>query len=178
MRLFSIEPTSGRVTFLYDSSSKLHKKPGNLLNSPGLLDGPADAQTLQAVSTKWQIQCPRTGAIYNGGWDGSGLRRYHDGFVTTLYSGGANGRDTWPQASAFNGDSNGVQGTFAPNGDVYVADPGFIPQRIVRIYRADWPKEQPEYGYGEKFMPKARLEELMREYAQKYIANHEAESKF
>jgi hypothetical protein len=47
----------------------------------------------------------------------------------------------------------------------------------VRYYRTDWPKEQPEYGYGEKFMPKARLEELMLEYAKKYIANYAELSK-
>jgi hypothetical protein len=66
-------------------------------------------------------------------------------------------------------------GGVAPNGDLYAPD-GFAP-RIVRYYRTDWPKEQPEYGYGEKFMPKARLEELMLEYAKKYIANYSELSK-
>ena len=61
---------------------------------------------------------------------------------------------------------------------LYIADIYSTPQRIFRVYRTDWPKEQPEYGYGEKFMPKAKLEKLMLEYAKKYIANYEANSKF
>jgi hypothetical protein len=44
--------------------------------------------------------------------------------------------------------------------------------RLVRIWRTDWPKEQPGYGHGEKVLPKARLKEFMLEHAKNYIANY------
>jgi hypothetical protein len=143
-------------------------------------DGPADAQYLLATSTKYQMQCPRTGAIMNCGWDDAALRRYQDGFVTSVLDATGERHPPRPGAGWIGKDvpnpgSNTTMGGVAPNGDLYAPD-GFAP-RIVRYYRTDWPKEQPEYGYGEKFMPKARLEELMLEYAKKYIANYSELSK-
>jgi len=153
-------------------------------------DGPADAQYLLATSTCQQTQCPRTGAILNGGWDGSGMRHYQDGFVTTMITGqrssSPRGRLEWTEKDAPRFSAHNVEVGIAPNGDMYVPDNGWggatdgkgQPKRILRYYRTDWPKEQPEYGYGEKFMPKAKLEELMLEYAKKYVANYEANNKF
>jgi hypothetical protein len=69
----------------------------------------------------------------------------------------------------------------APNGDLYVADVSregggktvFTERRIVRIFRTDWPEEQPVNGYAERFMPGDNRELLMLEYAKKYINNFE-----
>jgi hypothetical protein len=190
MQLVWLDPERGEGRILYNSiwgkwDSDIATK---------CIDGPADSQYLMATSTCDQTQCPRTGAILNGGWDGHGLRRYHDGFVTSVLRGLRPGkyrpRPEWtgdakqqPVTSAHN-----VEVGIAPNGDMYVPDSHWggvegeygrgSPLRILRYYRTDWPKEQPEYGYGEKFMPKAKLEELMLEYATKYIANYDANSKF
>jgi hypothetical protein len=191
MLLVQVNPETGRSVELY--SSLWGKWDRDIANK--CWDGPADAQYLLATSTLHLVQCPRTGALLNGGWDGAGLRRYHDGFVTSVLA-SASQRDApigvrpggdWdlkkgaPQVGAHN-----VEVGLAPNGDMYVPDAHWggakhgagQPLRILRYYRTDWPKEQPEYGYGEKFMPKARLEELMLEYARTYIANYEANSKF
>jgi hypothetical protein len=62
----------------------------------------------------------------------------------------------------------------APNGDLYIPITG-KPQRVLRVYRTDWPAEQPAYGYGEKFLPKAKIEELMLEYAKEYVAGMKKE---
>ena len=56
----------------------------------------------------------------------------------------------------------------APDGSLYIAD--VHEPRVIRIYRTDWPVEQPVNGYAEKFMPKEKVEALMLEYAQEYIA--------
>jgi RNA polymerase sigma factor (sigma-70 family) len=179
MRLISFDPQTGKGTVLYHSIwGKWDRKIGSQC-----WDGPADAQYLLATSTLQQTQCPRTGAILNGGWDSSGFRRYHDGFVTSVFAGNQGGTDRARPGPAWNGKTaptfsgHSLEVGVAPNGDMYVpyADAA---NRILRYYRTDWPKEQPEYGYGEKFMPKARLEELMLEYARTYIANYEANSKF
>jgi hypothetical protein len=156
MLLVWVDPSTGRSGELY--SSLWGKWDRDMANK--CWDGPADAQYLLATSTLQQTQCPRTGAILNGGWDGAGLRRYHDGFFTSVL------------ASASRNDAPiGVRPD--PEWDLRGQ-----PLRILRYYRTDWPKEQPEYGYGGKFMPKAKIEELMLEYARKYIANYEANSKF
>ena len=63
----------------------------------------------------------------------------------------------------------------APDGSLYIAD--VREPRVIRVYRSDWPKEQPINGYAEKFMPKNKVEELMLEYAQKYIEAYEKQLK-
>ena len=178
MQLVWFNPETGMPGVLYSSCSG---KWGNARRGGGngCSDGPADSQYLMGTSTKWQTQCPRTGAIMNGGWDGSGIRRYQDGFVTSVADSPGERhfpRPDWNEKDAPNTGGNTFMGGIAPNGDLYAPD-GYIP-RILRYYRTDWPKEQPEYGYGEKFMPKAKLEALMLEYAKKYIANYQANSTF
>jgi hypothetical protein len=174
-RMFSIDPSTGKLTLLYDSMpedestwSKRHE-----WQPYPFIDGPADATTLLFTSTLYQAQCPRSGAIYNGGWDYSGIRRYHDGFVTSLLDNdeehGRIGRPGWNGSPIlYHGNSNPA---IAPNGDLYIADDNSRDPRIVRFYRTDWPKEQPVNGYAERFLPREKLELLMLEYAQKYIDN-------
>ena len=105
-------------------------------------------------STFWKVQSPRTGAILNGGWDNSGIRHYHDGFVTSIVNGDQDGsppRPGWKNAPSFNhGNSSPA---VAPNGDLYIADDNAGVPRILRIFRTDWPKEQPVNGYAEQFLP-------------------------
>jgi hypothetical protein len=175
MRLISVDPTGGKLTHLYDSVLGVHVDK----RASKQWDGPADALTITATSTLIQVQCPRTGAIVNAGWDNTGTRRYLDGFVTSLH-GGSNGatRPGWSGKDVPKTAHHNCEPAIAPNGDIYFADPQSEIQRIWRMYRTDWPKEQPEYGYGEQVMPKAKLEELMLEYAKKYVANYEANSKF
>jgi len=67
--------------------------------------------------------------------------------------------------------------TVAPNGDFYAAQALGSPQKIYHVHRVDWPNEQPAYGYGEKFLPRKRIRELMIEYARYYIANYAELSK-
>ena len=168
-RMFSIDPRAGDITMLYDSmpdDGTWHKR-----KSP-VIDGPVDAKSLNFTSTLWQVQCPRTGAIINGGWDNSGIRRYHDGFLTTI-AGHNYGEFHKPARPDWTTGFNNVHGnnnpSIAPNGDLYIADVNYEEPRILRIYRTDWPKEQPANGYAEKFMPKEKLEALMLEYARNYI---------
>lgn len=178
-RLLAIEPESGKIITLYDS---VQEGSGLKRKSP-VWDGPADAKSLTAASTDYQIQCPRTGAIINGGWDNSGIRRYLGGFVTSIVNGDdhfAEGRPGWGSWGKGKGPFfayHNCEPAVAPNGDLYLADPQSIPQRIIRIYRTDWPKEQPVYGYGERFMPRAKLEELVLEYAREYVAKYDEWSK-
>jgi hypothetical protein len=174
--MFSIDPKTGAVTMLYDSmaSDGSWKK---VRSKKIVIDGQSNAKSLVFTSTLWQVQCPRTGAIINGGWDNSGIRRYHDGFVTTIVNGDWYNisRPGWENAPGFrHGNSNP---SVAPNGDLYVPDVNSDVPRILRIYRTDWPDEQPVNGYAEKFMPKERVESLMLEYARKYIENYEENSK-
>ena len=178
-RMFSIDPESGTVTILYDSMPE--DGSWRKVRSP-VFDGPADATSLWFTSTLWQTQCPRTGAIINGGWDNSGIRRYHDGFVTTIaghFIGGFNQPPRPGWNTGFKNVHHSSNPAVAPNGDLYIADVNnerlgkiiFTEPRIVRIYRSDWPEEQPVNGYAEKFIPKEKLESLRLEYAKKYIAN-------
>ncbi|RNC69645.1 MAG: hypothetical protein ED859_07505 [Desulfuromonadales bacterium] len=151
-------------------------KPWSKRKSP-LIDGPADAKSLDFTSTLWQVQCPRTGAIVNGGWDNTGIRRYHDGFVTSIVNGDEQykvpPRPGWKTPPLFyHGNSSP---SVAPNGDLYIADDNAGFPRIIRIYRTDWPKEQPVNGYAEKFISKGKMEILMLEYARNYI-DHYAEN--
>ena len=170
-RMFSIDPDTGNVTMLYNSiaeGQQWGKRKGPLI------DGPADALSLDFTSTLWQVQCPRTGAIINGGWDNSGIRRYHDGFVTSIVNGDEDGRPPrpgWVSPPKFNhGNSSPA---IATDGSLYIADDNSDKARIFRIYRTDWPKEQPVNGYAEKFISKEKMEELMLDYAKKYIEHYE-----
>lgn len=177
-RMFSIDPQTGKVTMLYDSMPEDGSWAKQKAEQP-YIDGPADAGSLLFTSTLFQAQCPRTGAILNGGWDFSGIRRYHDGFVTSIVDNNENrgivGRPGWKGSPIlYHGDSNPA---IAPNGDLYIADDNSKEPRIVRIYRIDWPKEQPVNGYAEKFLPREKLEALMIEYAQRYIANFTANNR-
>lgn len=176
-RMFSINPKTGIVAMLYDSIAEdgAWKK----RRSP-VIDGPADALSLDFTSTLWQVQCPRTGAIINGGWDNSGIRRYHDGFVTTIVNGDqqhrAPPRPGWQDAPIF--IHNNSNPSIAPNGDLYIADVNSNAPRIIRIYRTDWPKEQPVNGYAERFLPKEKMDTLVLEYAQRYIENYAKNNRF
>lgn len=180
-RMFSIDPATGKMTILYDSMPEDESKwfKHREWQPYPFIDGPADATTLLFTSTLFQAQCPRSGAIYNGGWDFSGIRRYQDGFVTSLVDNDENngrlGRPGWKSPPIlYHGNSNPA---IAPNGDLYIADDNSKEPRIIRFYRTDWPKEQPVYGYGEKFMPRAKLDELMLEYARKYLADFAANNR-
>lgn len=170
-RMFSITPDTGRINMLYDSM--LENGTWYKRRSP-VIDGPADAKTLNFTSTMWQIQCPRTGAIINGGWDNSGIRRYHDGFVTTI-AGHNFGEFHKPARPGWSDEFKNVHGnsnpSVAPNGDLYIADISSSQARIIRIFRTDWPKEQPVNGYAEQFMQKDEKEALMLEYVERYIEN-------
>ncbi len=177
-RMFSIEPGTGEITMLYDSmpeDGSWHKR-----KSP-VIDGPADAISLDFTSTRWQVQCPRTGAIINGGWDNSGIRRYHDGFVTTI-AGHNYGEFHRPARTGWFMDFNNVHGnsnpSVAPNGDLYMPDVNYKEPRILRIFRTDWPKEQPVNGYAEKFISREKTESLMLEFAKRYIDNYERNNTF
>lgn len=177
-RMFSIDPKTGTITMLYDSMAS-DGSWTKVWSKKIVFDGPADAQSLLFTSTLWQAQCPRTGAIVNGGWDNSGIRRYHDGFVTTIVNGDETyripPRPGWKDSPRFyHGNSSP---SIAPNGDLYIADDNSAEPRVLRIYRTDWPKEQPINGYAEKFIPKEKMEALMLEYARKYIENYEENSK-
>jgi hypothetical protein len=115
----------------------------------------------------------RTGAIINGGWDNSGIRRYHDGFVTSIVNGDQQWkippRPGWVNPPVFHHGNSSP--SIAPNGDLYIADDNSGIPRIFRIYRTDWPTEQPVNGYAEKFISRERRKALMLEYAQRYIEN-------
>ena len=174
-RMFSIDPATGEITTLYSSieEGKTWRKRRNVV-----IDGPADALSLDFTSTLWQVQCPRTGAIINGGWDNSGIRRYHDGFVTSIVNGDEDrspSRPGWINPPKFNHGNSSP--SIAPNGDLYIADDNSDATRIFRIYRTDWPKEQPINGYVEKFISREKMEALMLEYAENYIANYEEKNK-
>lgn len=169
MRLFCIDPADGRFTYLYDS---VMGDPAPSKRGASQWDGPADASNLTSAPTYHQIQCPRSGAVINGGDQSAGIRRYLDGFVTTLVSGHHEPRPGWSGDDAPRCESSNCESAIAPNGDLYIADSSSPKERIWRMYRTDWPAEQPAYGYGEKHMPKALLEQLMLEYAKNYIANY------
>jgi hypothetical protein len=144
--------------------------------------------SLWFTSTLWQTQCPRTGAIINGGWDGHGIRRYLDGFVTTIAGHFIGGFHQPPRPgwnAGFRNVHHNSNPSVAPNGDLYIADVNnvrggkiiFTEPRIVRIFRTDWPKEQPVNGYAEKFMPEEKLNLLRLEYTKKYIQNFDENNK-
>ncbi|KAF0221838.1 MAG: polysaccharide [Geobacteraceae bacterium] len=185
-RMQSIDTGTGKVVTLYDSmaadGSWQKATTGAAWNrhqDTVLIDGPADARSLLFTSTLWQTQCPRTGAIYNGGWDHSGIRRYHDGFVTSFLDSEEEHR--WPPRPGWKFDSHFYHGnsspSVAPNGDLYISDDNYKVPRVVRFYRTDWPKEQPVNSYAEKFLPRAKMENLMVEYAEKYLADFAANNK-
>ena len=195
-RLFQIDPKTGKLTMLYDSMSvwdpKQAKKPAGYKETRNELkstyDGPADATTLWFVTTNFQFQCPRTGAICHGGWDGAGIRRYHDGFVTSLATGGFTGRPDWGKDLVASFSNLQQCPDAAPNGDVYLTNcKDYIMFkddklrtngiRVVRLYRTDWPEKQPVNGYANKFLSPEEREKLMLEYAKKHIANYATLSK-
>jgi hypothetical protein len=88
--LYRVNPVTGVFQMLYDGSAiwdsaNMSERSDFLDNTMhATLGGPADATTLQFTTTSFQNQCPRTGAIVNGGWDGAGIRHYKDGFVTSF----------------------------------------------------------------------------------------------
>lgn len=176
-RLFSLDPKQGALTVLYQTA-KPAKKPADL-STPTTIDGPADSDVLAASSTDEQEQCPRTGAIFNGGWDESGIRRYQDGFVTTLmapggqFDTGTRPRPTWTDWwPTFRGLVHTTHFstalTMAPTGDLYIA--AGQDTLVFRVYRADWPATIPPYAYGETVLPRAQLLELMRARAAALVA--------
>jgi hypothetical protein len=207
-RLFSLDPKTGKITRLYDSlmawpshqaggdasarESGLSARRASSAASGSLQDGPADAVTLDFVTTCFQNQCPRTGAVVNGGWDGSGLRRYHDGFVTTWIDtqhGRGEVRFGRPEWNGYVSDFGNLQQppAIAPDGSIYIVDvsmDGLSPEMkrintawdgdvlVIRISRTDWPKEQPVNGYANQFLSPEKREELRLEYVKKYIADY------
>ena len=168
-RLFSVDPKTGEISILYDSIPA-DGVIGDKSKSP-IVDGPADALSLKFTSTLWQTQCPRTGAIINGGWDASGIRRYHDGFVTSIVNPYPPARTGWDRTAPLFENRN-CNPSVAPNGDLYIPDVKSREPRIIRIYRTDWPKEQPVNGYAEEFLPREKLEALMLGYAKEYIESY------
>lgn len=195
-KLFRFHPQHGTLQVLYDSTCTWEyaaKRPSGYRELQEALqtgtDGPADATTLKFETTCFQCQCPRTGAIYNGGWDAAGIRRYHDGFVTSLarthQMGGEGGRPEWGDDPVACFGSLQSCPDVAPNGDVYLTscqerimfpdDPLRVDGiRIVRLYRTDWPEEQPVNGYANRFLSPEERERRMLEYARQYIANYDA----
>ncbi len=208
--LFSFDMKTGQLAVLYDSHAAWPAlrdgKPRDEVKkqaaafkaahvAAGTVDGPADAVSLRFVTTCYQSQCPRTGAIMNGGWDQSGIRRYHDGFVTSLANGRrpnsalrTGGRPEWDGQTTASWGNLQSPPDAAPNGDLYLTDcsqPGDFPGRdemkdglrIVKLSRTDWPEKQPVNGYANKFLPQTKRHALMLEYARKYIANYAELSK-
>jgi hypothetical protein len=179
MRLIGVYPKGGAVTVLANNLGFQRRT--------GCYDGPADARSLISSSTRRLHQCPRTGALLWAGWDGNGLRRYHGGFVTSVVNGTSymvdakTGRPEFDKRLTGAFSHFGLEPTVAPNGDIYVAPMphgALAPDAgIARIRRLDWPKTQPHYGYGEKFLPRKKLKELMLAYAKRYIADYAEMSK-
>ncbi|MCF8063147.1 MAG: hypothetical protein K9M82_11565, partial [Deltaproteobacteria bacterium] len=73
-KLFRFHPQRGTLQMLYDSTVTWEhdaKRPSGYRELQKALqsgtDGPADATTLKFETTCFQVQCPRTGAIFNGG---------------------------------------------------------------------------------------------------------------
>ncbi|MCK5849885.1 MAG: hypothetical protein KAH23_03140 [Kiritimatiellae bacterium] len=196
--LFRVNMKSGRAETLYDSFNPLASLEEKRRNKR-MWDGPADAISLTFSSTRYQTQCPRTGAIFHSGWDGASLRRFHGGFITTLADNSHNPhRPDWKHktdpAAAF---GNKATPSIAPNGDMYMecivgtggrfglTFPEFAKDdperrknirdgiRVVRVFRTDWPKEQPVAGYWNTQISPEKCEKLMLEHAKQYIANYE-----
>lgn len=196
--LIRMNLADGKVAMLYNSNDPAY---GAARQKAGMKfwDGPADAVSLYFSSSDYQFQCPRTGAIFNGGWDGSGTRRYHDGFVTTF--GGStfgSSRPEWKDATMPQGAFGHMRQSLAmaPNGDVYYSckhSPGAryskefpkwareTPEsfrlmrdglRIMHLWRTDWPKEQPVNGYADQFLSPEKRDELILEYVKDYIVNY------
>jgi hypothetical protein len=171
-RLYSLDPGTGKIAILYNSIPPDGMWRGR--GKPAIFDGPADYERLHFLSTRHQTQCPRTGAIYNGGWDQSSIRRYLDGFVTSIAASQNNlfGRPNWPK-DFFKFVHDNFAPAVAPNGDLYMADSANFPLRYLRVYRTDWPAQVPEYAFGEKVLPRARLEELMLQHVNDYISRYQ-----
>ncbi|MCK5850007.1 MAG: hypothetical protein KAH23_03755 [Kiritimatiellae bacterium] len=199
-RLFSINLANGSITKLYDSlqawpsltlggdkknKGKAYKAFKSIVRKMDSNDGPADAVSLRFTTTCYQLQCPRTGAVINGGWDCSGLRRYHDGFVTSIAQtrqmGSRSPRPEWKGQHVAPFGSLQSSPDAAPDGSIYVTGNGIDDKyfendslrlnglRIVRIWRTDWPAKQPVNGYANKFLSLEKREKLMLEYAKNYI---------
>jgi hypothetical protein len=207
-RLFSIDLKSGKVTRLYDSliawpamesgaakvmADEARTRFVNDRDAVGTNDGPADATSLQFVTTCFQTQCPRTGAIINGGWDCSGLRRYHDGFVTSIVqTAQMHSLDPRPEwKGQIVAGFGGLQSCpdVAPDGSIWLTDSEVSDQyfkndklrlegtRVIKLWREDWPKEQPVNGYSSQFVSQEKREAIMLEYCKNYIVNYAELSK-
>jgi hypothetical protein len=195
---FRFDTRDGALQMLYDSTSVwdlIDPETGDPLKRPeayrelrastGLPnDGPADAITLSFTTTCFQTQSPRTGAVINGGWDASGLRRYHDGFVTSLVAHAQmrmnGGRPEWGDDKVAAFGSLQSAPAIAPNGDVYLAscqeelvfpdDPLRVNGiRVIRLSRTDWPAQQPVNGYANQFFSLAARRALTLQYLQRAI---------
>ena len=198
-KLFRFSVNTGRLEILYDSTPIWDpaeaKQPADAQDPDrfyravraeldSTADGPADAITLMFTTTCFQFQSPRTGAIVNGGWDASGLRRYHDGFVTSLVVheqiSQRGGRPEWGDDKVAAFGSLQSSPDIAPNGDLYLtstqeerAFPGDELRihgiRIIRLHRTDWPIEQPVNGYANHYLSPERRSALMRQYAERFV---------
>ncbi len=207
--MFSVNLKTGKLAMLYDSLAAwptLENGAGAAKEdasrdfiafraankAAGANDGPADAISLRFFTTCFQFQCPRTGAINNGGWDHAGLRRYHDGFVTsvaqTSQMQSEDPRPEWKGQHVANFGSVQSCPDAAPDGSIWMTDSQnsdymfkdelhLKGTRIVHMWRTDWPKEQPVNGYANQFLSPEKREELMLEYCKKYIANYSELSK-
>jgi hypothetical protein len=197
--LFRVDLAKGGVEILYDSlSAEDSTRVAAMKAVGGIWSGPADAVSLHFSSTKFQVQCPRTGAVYNSGWDGAGVPRYHDGFVSCFaHSSWGNSRPEWKDRFTATFGNDYVM-DIAPNGDKYVCDlcnkgtrhprpkqrlAGYDREelvdgiRLIRMWRTDWPEKQPVAGYWNSVFPPEEREKLMLEHCRNYIANYAELSK-
>lgn len=206
-RLFSVDLKTGKILRLYDSlqawpalefgsnrseQEDARKRWLTLLRT-SCSSGPADAINLQFRTTCFQTQCPRTGAIINGGWDGSGLWRYHDGFVTsmaqTLQMTSNDARPEWKGQNVAAFGSLQSCPDVAPDGSIWLTDCEISDRyftgdklrlegtRVMHLWRTDWPMEQPVNGYADQFVSPEKREAMMLEYCKKYMAEYAEMSK-
>jgi hypothetical protein len=158
-KLFRLNPKTGVFEMLYDGtviwndSNNSGRRSFFTDTMHSTIGGPGDATTLRFNTTCFQNQCPRTGAILNGGWDAAGIRHYKDGFVTSFAQtsqmavadfytgavaahGGKNigGRPEWDGTWPCNIGSIQSNPDIAPNGDVFITgnkqDSSVYPRKI------------------------------------------------
>ena len=155
MSLYRINPENGYSETIFNTyrgqngqmdTRKDKKWYASILKGDVMADGPAGSPYLFCRSTADITCCPRTGAIYFSGWDGYGIRRFFDGYLTTLIS--PYGDADHPKAfeglrpglgKQGYGLCNFVYGSLSigvdPKGDIYMNAQG----SIMKIYRTDWP---------------------------------------
>ena len=120
-----------------------------ILSGEVTADGPVGNPYLFCRSTADISYCPRTGAIYYSGWDGYGIRRYLDGYLTTLISPAGDSSDPKRFQGLRPNLGNKGHGMcdfsyssmslgIAPDGDIYMNSQW----SVMRIFRTDWPNSR------------------------------------